>query len=172
MMPPSKVAVWYGSDTAQYKQGFIILRLHPQRFAEKEYSFTALTLIIRMGGRLPALDVGARDWDRIVAQSEGPVAVEFWAPWCPWCLKLMPEFDALSAEYEGRLRMLKLNSEDNPDIAQRYGVMGLPTIKMFCQGRPIGEVIGYMPKPRLKAEIDRLIQNHKECLQSSSPMRK
>lgn len=83
----------------------------------------------------------------------------------------MPEFDALSTEYEGRLTMLKLNSEDHPDIAQRYGVMGLPTIKMFCQGRPIGEVIGYMPRPRLKAEIDRLMQNRSECLQSSSSMR-
>lgn len=121
---------------------------------------------------MPALDVGLGDWDRMVAKSDGPVAVEFWAPWCPWCLKLMPEFDALSAEYEGRLTMLKLNSEDNAEIAQRYGVMGLPTVKMFCKGRPIGEVIGYMPKPRLKAEIERLMQNHKECLQSSSPMRK
>ncbi len=108
----------------------------------------------------------------MVTQTERPVVVEFWAPWCPWCLKLMPEFDALSAEYEGRLTMLKLNSEDNPDIAQRYGVMGLPTVKMFCQGRAIGEVIGYMPKTRLKAEIERLMQNHKECLLSSSPMRK
>ncbi len=82
----------------------------------------------------------------------------------------MPEFEALSSEYEGKLTMLKLNSEDHPDIAVRYGVMGLPTIKMFCNGRPVGEVIGYMPRPRLKAEIDRLMQNM-DCLQSSSPMR-
>jgi len=67
--------------------------------------------------------------------------------------------------------MLKLNSDDYPDISQRYGIMGLPTIKMFCQGRPIGEIIGYMPRPRLKAEIDKVLQNHKECLESSSPIR-
>jgi thioredoxin 1 len=67
--------------------------------------------------------------------------------------------------------MFKLNSEDHPDIAQRYGVMGLPTIKMFCQGRPIGEIIGYMQGSRLKAELDRVIQSQRECLQSSSPIR-
>ena len=120
---------------------------------------------------MPAIDVGAADWDQVVGQTEKPVAVEFWAPWCPWCRKLMPDFDALSTEFEGRLTMLKLNTQDHPEIAERYGVMGLPTIKMFCQGRPIGEVIGYMPKPRLKTELDRLMQNHRECLQSSSPMR-
>ena len=99
------------------------------------------------------------------------MAVEFWAPWCPWCRKLTPEFEGISGEYEGKLTMLKLNSDDYPDISQRYGIMGLPTIKMFCQGRPIGEIIGYMPRPRLKAEIDKVLQNHKECLESSSPIR-
>ncbi len=84
----------------------------------------------------------------------------------------MPEFEALSVQYDGKLIMLKLNSDDYPDIAQQYAVMGLPTIKLFCQGRPIGEIIGYMPRPRLKTELDRIIQNHKECLDSSSPMQR
>ena len=84
----------------------------------------------------------------------------------------MPEFEVLSNEYEGKLTMLKLNSDEYPDVAQRYGVMGLPTIKMFCQGRTIGEIIGYMPRPRLKAELDKIIQAHKECLESSSPIQR
>lgn len=116
-------------------------------------------------------DVGSADWDRQVLTSQTPVAVEFWAPWCPWCRRLIPEFEALSPEYDGRITMLKLNSDDYPEIAQRYGVMGLPTIKMFCRGRVIGELIGYMPRPRLKAELDRLLQNHRECLESSSPLK-
>lgn len=120
---------------------------------------------------MTADDVRSQDWDRLVVRSERPVAVEFWAPWCPWCRKLIPEFDALTSDYQGKLTMFKLNTEDHPDIAMRYGVMGLPTIKMFCQGRSIGEIIGYMPKPRLKAELDRLLQNNRECLESSSPMR-
>lgn len=82
----------------------------------------------------------------------------------------MPEFEALSPEYDDKLDMLKLNSDDYPDIAQRYGVMGLPTVKMFCQGRVVGEIIGYMPRQRLKAELDRVLQNHRECLRSSSPI--
>lgn len=116
-------------------------------------------------------DVPLDNWEDWVLKSQGPVAVEFWAPWCPWCRKLIPEFEALSAEYESKLTMFKLNSDVHPDIAQRYGVVGLPTIKMFCQGRVIGELIGYMPKPRLKAELDRIIESHKECLESSSPIR-
>jgi thioredoxin-like negative regulator of GroEL len=83
----------------------------------------------------------------------------------------MPEFDALASQYQGKLTMLKLNSDNYPDIAVRYGVMGLPTIKMFCQGRSIGEIIGYMPGPRLKAELDRILLNNRECLESSSPVR-
>ncbi len=84
----------------------------------------------------------------------------------------MPEFEALSPEYDDKLDMLKLNSDDYPDIAQRYGVMGLPTVKMFCQGRVVGEIIGYMPRQRLKAELDRVLQNNRECLRSSSPILK
>ena len=117
-----------------------------------------------------ARDIGTSEWDRQVLQSRAPVAVEFWAPWCPWCTRLTPEFQALSAEYENRLMLFKLNTDDHPEIAQRYGVMGLPTIKLFCRGRTIGELIGYMPKPRLKNEFERILQNHRECLEKSSPM--
>lgn len=115
-------------------------------------------------------DVGSNDWDQQVLRSQLPVAVAFWAPWCPWCRRLTPEFEELSAEYESRLTMLKLNSDDHPDFAQRYGVMGLPTIKLFCKGRTIGELIGYLPRPRLKTELDRILQNRRDCLESSSPM--
>ncbi len=83
----------------------------------------------------------------------------------------MPEFEAVSGECEGKLTMLKLNSDDYPDISQRYGIMGLPTIKIFCKGRPIGEIIGYMPASRLKAEIDKVLDSNKECLETSSPIR-
>lgn len=117
-----------------------------------------------------ARDIGSSEWDRQVLQSRVPVAVEFWAPWCPWCTRLTPEFQALSAEYENRLTLFKLNTDDHPEIAQRYGVMGLPTIKLFCMRRTIGELIGYMPKPRLKNEFERILHNHRECLEKSSPM--
>jgi thioredoxin 1 len=116
-------------------------------------------------------DVSSDEWDAQVMKSKEPVAVEFWAPWCPWCRRLTPEFESLSVEYEGRLSVFKLNSDDYPDIAQRYGVMGLPTIKLFCQGRAIGEIVGYVPRPRLKAELERALQNRRECLSNSSPVR-
>lgn len=115
-------------------------------------------------------DVGSEQWDEQILRASEPVAVEFWAPWCPWCRRLTPEFEMLCVEYEGRLSAFKLNSDDYPDITQRYGVMGLPTIKLFCQGRVIGELVGYMTRPRLKAELDRALQNRRECLSNSSPV--
>ena len=80
---------------------------------------------------MPVRDITTQEWDAQVLQGQTPVAVEFWAPWCPWCKKLIPEFEAVSDEYESKMNMLKLNSDEHRDIAQRYGIMGLPTIKMF-----------------------------------------
>jgi len=76
----------------------------------------------------------------------------------------------LSGTYGGKAKFAMLNVDENPQIAERYGVMNLPTIKFFCAGRPVGEVIGYMPKDSLKVEVDRMLFTHKSCLEQSSPM--
>jgi len=84
----------------------------------------------------------------------------------------MPELESLSGDYSGRLRFAQLNSDDYPEVAERHGVMGLPTTKFFCEGREVSEIVGYLPTPRLKAEIDRIISQHRVCLDQSSPLKK
>jgi len=117
------------------------------------------------------VDVNSAAWDKVVLQSSVPVIVDFWAPWCPWCKRLMPDFDSLSSEFVGRLAFVKVNVEESPEIASRYGVQGLPTLKFFCGGRPLAEIVGYLPRASLKTQFEMMLSNHKDCLAQSSKLK-
>ncbi|MDE1766874.1 MAG: thioredoxin family protein [Thaumarchaeota archaeon] len=112
------------------------------------------------------------DWQDKVISSKNPVIVEFWAPWCPWCMKLMPVFEEVSKQYEGKLVFAKVNVEEHEDIAQTNGVMGIPVLKMFCDGRNIGELVGYMTKEKLVSELDKMLAAIPACIQQSSSLSK
>ncbi len=116
-------------------------------------------------------DVNPTDWDKTVAKADTLTVVDFWAPWCPWCRKLTPELEALAPQYSGKINLVKLNVDEAPLIASRYGVMGLPTLKFFCGGRDVGGLVGYMPRNVLRAELDRALTTYKDCLSQSSPLR-
>jgi len=116
------------------------------------------------------LEVDAANWDGEVLQSSRPVIVDFWATWCPWCKKLLPDFDSLANEFSGRLTFATLNVEQAPDIVSRYGVQGLPTLKFFCGGRPLAEIVGYLPKSSLKTQLETMLSNHRDCLTQSSKL--
>ncbi len=113
-------------------------------------------------------DVNPSEWDRVVSNADTLTLVDFWAPWCPWCRKLAPELEALAPQYRGRINFVKLNTEEAPLIASKYGVMGLPTLKFFCSGRVVGELVGYMPRNMLKIELERYLGRYKECLAQTS----
>ena len=121
---------------------------------------------------MPLIDVGSADWDANVLKSPIPVIVDFWAPWCPWCKRLEPDFGSLSSGYAGRLVFAKVNVEQYPEIAEKYGVQGLPTLKMICSGRPVGEIVGYLSKDALKNQLDRMLASYDQCLKQSSPLQK
>jgi thioredoxin 1 len=101
--------------------------------------------------------------------SDLPVIVDFWAPWCPWCMKLMPIFDEIAKEHQGKMNFVKINVEENQDLASELGVMSIPAIKIFSAGMKIGELAGYMPKEKLVSEINKILSNipretkHKCC---------
>jgi len=80
----------------------------------------------------------------------------------------MPDFESLSDEYQGRLRFATVNADEAPDLAAKYGVQGLPTLKFFCAGRPVAEIVGYLPKNSLKMQLDRMLSMYKDCLKQSS----
>lgn len=105
------------------------------------------------------IEIGKDDWEKIVISSDSPVIIDFWAPWCPWCMKLMPIFDEIVNEYEGKANFVKINVEKNQDLASELGVMSIPAIKIFSYGKKIGELLGYMPKEKLILEINKILSN-------------
>ncbi len=117
---------------------------------------------------MSAFDVSLKEWEGKVLSSSILTAVDFWAPWCPWCVKLKPVFEDLAKEYGGKVVFAKANVDAEQDIAKRYGIMGIPVIKFFCDGKEVGELVGYMPKDKLKQEIDKMLQIHQQCLAQTS----
>jgi thioredoxin len=108
------------------------------------------------------------DWDETVNESNILMFVEFWAPWCPYCRQLNPIFEKVATEYPGKARFAKLNVDDQPEIAKKFGVLTIPLIKAFCSQRSIGERSGLMPEAQLKAFIEQAIKQTPSCIASSS----
>ena len=92
-----------------------------------------------------------------VEQSDIPVLIDFWAVWCGPCRIIAPTVEELAKEYGGKVKVMKLNTDENPDIASRYKIMGIPTIMFFKDGQKIDQIVGAVPKPQLKAKIDSLL---------------
>jgi thioredoxin 1 len=88
-------------------------------------------------------------FDQDVLNSDVPVMVDFWAPWCGPCRAMSPTVDAIAAEYAGRVKVGKLNTDENPATAMRYQIRGIPTLLLFKGGEIVEQRVGAMPKPEL-----------------------
>ena len=104
-----------------------------------------------------ALKVDDASWDKEVLQAQELVMVDFWAVWCGPCQMAAPIVDELAGEYAGKLKVMKLNTDENPEIAGRYQVMSIPTIVFFKNGQPAEKLIGARPKRQFKEVIDNLL---------------
>jgi thioredoxin 1 len=93
-------------------------------------------------------------FDQDVLNSDVPVLVDFWAPWCGPCRAMAPTVDAVAEEYAGKLKVGKLNTDDNPGTAMRYQIRGIPTLLLFKGGKVIDQRVGAMGKPDLKKMLD------------------
>ncbi len=119
-------------------------------------------------------DVTAKDWETQVIKSKEPVLVDFWHDACVWCKRLDPELREVAKEFSGKLKFAKLNvlsSEDNNMVGRKYGVMGTPTLILFCNGRVIQELVGYRPKDRLRRELQDMVGNYQACFKQSTPLK-
>lgn len=96
-------------------------------------------------------------WDTEVLKAGSLVMVDFWAVWCGPCRMIAPTVAELAKEYAGKVKVLKLNTDENPDIASRYKIMGIPTLMFFKSGEKVDQIVGAVPKPQLKAKIDSLL---------------
>lgn len=106
------------------------------------------------------LEVSSANWDKEVLGAQGFVMVDFWAIWCAPCRMIAPTVEDLAREYGGKIKFAKLNTDENPDIASKYKIMGIPTLMFFKDGRKLDQIVGAVPKQQLKAKIDSLLNTY------------
>jgi len=94
-------------------------------------------------------------FDQEVLKAEVPVLVDFWAPWCGPCKAVAPVVEDLCKEYEGRLKVVKLNTDENPKTAQAYTIRGIPSLYLFKCGQVVEQVVGAVPKSTLATAINK-----------------
>ena len=101
--------------------------------------------------------VSDTSFDQEVLQSEVPVLIDFWAPWCGPCKAISPIVEELAGEYSERLKVVKMNVDDNPQTPSRYGVRGIPNLILFKGGQVADQIVGAVPKAHLVKAIDHVL---------------
>lgn len=101
-----------------------------------------------------ALDVTDSMWDSAVLQSDTPVLIDFWADWCAPCKAMGPYVDKLAQELGGKLKVVKLNTQDNPEVPSRYGIHSIPTFLLIKKGEVAHKIIGSMPYDKFKSQVE------------------
>ena len=94
----------------------------------------------------------------VVLQFDLPVLVDFWAPWCGPCLSIAPTVEELAKEYSGRIKVGKMNVDENPQTPSIYGIRGIPTLILFKGGKAVNQIVGAVSKSRLRSMIEESIK--------------
>lgn len=99
----------------------------------------------------------SRTFDQEVLKANLPVFVDFWAEWCGPCRYVGPIVEELARDYEGRMKFVKVNTDENPDIAARYEIYGIPTLIIFKDGQAVERIVGAAPKPYYVQQISKVL---------------
>ncbi len=101
-----------------------------------------------------ALEFKDASFEEDVLKSDTPVLVDFWAPWCGPCRMLAPTVDAISEEYEGKVKVGKVNTDENPQIATQHQINSIPTLMIFKGGEVVERLVGALPKEKITEKLD------------------
>jgi thioredoxin 1 len=106
---------------------------------------------------LGVLEVSDATFDQEVLQSEQPVLVDFWAGWCGPCKAIGPSVDAVAATYAGRLKVAKVNVDQNGAVPSRFGIRGIPALLFFKGGKVADQIVGFVPQDVIEEKVKRLL---------------
>jgi thioredoxin 1 len=103
------------------------------------------------------LEITAANFEAEVLKSTTPVLIDFWAPWCGPCRMVAPSVEEIATQYADKLKVGKLNVDDHPSVAQRYGITGIPALLFFEGGQVVDTVVGAVPKSALQKKVDEVL---------------
>ena len=98
-------------------------------------------------------------WQELVLDSDTPVMVDFWADWCGPCKMIAPAVHDMAVDYDGKLKVAKLDVDASPQTAMQYGVRSIPALIFFKGGQPVDQIIGAVPKGQLKKKVDSVLES-------------
>lgn len=104
-----------------------------------------------------AMETSDASWNKDVVESDLPVLVDFWADWCGPCRQLTPTLEGIAAEMNGKLKVLKLNVDNSPNVTTKFGIRSIPTMMFFSGGQPKGQMIGLRTKHEILQQIESLL---------------
>jgi len=103
------------------------------------------------------MNIGDGDFSKEVLQSEQPVLVDFWATWCAPCRAIAPAVEELAGQYKGKVKVAKVNIDDNQDTPQAYGIRSIPTLLVFKGGKVVEQIVGAVPKSKIEAALQKVV---------------
>ena len=106
-----------------------------------------------------AVEFTDSNFDAEVINSDTPVLVDFWAPWCGPCKMIAPVVEEISDEYNGKLKVGTVNTDENQKVSAKFGVMSIPTLIIFKNGKPVERIVGAQPKTALTQKIDKVVDS-------------
>ncbi len=106
---------------------------------------------------MPAAQVTDSTFQQEVLDSEVPVLVDFWAPWCGPCRMVAPVVEEIAQQYDGQVKVVKLNTDENPNVASQYGIRSIPTLMIFKGGQRVDMVVGAVPKTTLSNTLEKYL---------------